>query len=704
MRMLSITILLILLGLVAPPAKAQTLIPYQSIPTQGAVDWDFFEFDGRSFLAVANESDGSSYFIDSVIFEWDGAAFTPFQTLATERALDWEYFEEGGERYLIYASQTSDAVSSFGKIYRWDGTQFVDHQLIGSKGASDSEAFFIDGALYIAQAYSGNPTIEEPFSWVSDWDGSFINGYQQIPTTSADEFQYFEIGTRKFLTVVDGPNSAGDPEQSRILEWDGSQFNDFQPLVTDNGTSVDFIDADGTPLLVTSSAGANGNAVTSTRVLAWDGAQFVERQVITVTSAFDAELFEAYGQVYLATGNRSDTDSSGRFDAQLYAWNGFDFDLVETFDTGSAYDLEAFAVDGTWYLAAANNFENGSKLVDSTIFRIVAPDDPQVTAVVDVPNDQGRRVRITVARSAQDAAGAATPILQYEIYRKIEAGLAAGAAVDPSTRIADARARGMISDDAVLASGWDFDGAFPAHGDDEYNALATTLADSNANGMRTSTFFVRAATAVPTTYFDSAPATGYSVDNLAPLAPTGARQFDGNDETTITWTENTEDDFYAYRVYQGPTEGFEVTLGNHVLETAATSVQLSPTAGAYFSVTAVDVNGNESAVAQARLGNATSAPGIARVLQSVGNAPNPFNPSTKIQFSLGRDATVRLRIFDARGRRVVTLVENEARTAGPHEVVWRGTDAAGQPVVSGVYRVQVEAEGEIVTGRMVLVK
>ena len=78
----------------------------------------------------------------------------------------------------------------------------------------------------------------------------------------------------------------------------------------------------------------------------------------------------------------------------------------------------------------------------------------------------------------------------------------------------------MLSDAAILTDGWDYAGAVPAHYEQVYNMIAPTLADSTiTHGMHWSVFFIRAATADPLTYFDSAPDSGCSIDNLAPGRP-----------------------------------------------------------------------------------------------------------------------------------------------------------------------------------------
>jgi endonuclease/exonuclease/phosphatase family metal-dependent hydrolase len=70
------------------------------------------------------------------------------------------------------------------------------------------------------------------------------------------------------------------------------------------------------------------------------------------------------------------------------------------------------------------------------------------------------------------------------------------------------------------------------------------------------------------------------------------------------------------------------------------------------------------------------------------NVPNPFNPSTTVRFELDRAASVKLKIYDARGRLVRELAAGTF-TAGIHGVLWDGTDRAGRQVASGVYHARM---------------
>ncbi|NTV03639.1 T9SS type A sorting domain-containing protein, partial [bacterium] len=85
------------------------------------------------------------------------------------------------------------------------------------------------------------------------------------------------------------------------------------------------------------------------------------------------------------------------------------------------------------------------------------------------------------------------------------------------------------------------------------------------------------------------------------------------------------------------------------------------------------------------------------------NAPNPFNPSTVIRFSLPQAGPVSLRIYDVRGRQVRSLVEG-IREAGAHSVVWDGRDDRGGHAASGAYVYRLQADGKSQQRNMMLVR
>jgi hypothetical protein len=86
-----------------------------------------------------------------------------------------------------------------------------------------------------------------------------------------------------------------------------------------------------------------------------------------------------------------------------------------------------------------------------------------------------------------------------------------------------------------------------------------------------------------------------------------------------------------------------------------------------------------------------------------GNVPNPFNPDTTIRFSLANAQNVAIDIYNARGQKVTSLV-NETMTAGNHSVVWRGIDDHGRSVSSGVYYYKMKSGTFTCTKKMIMLK
>lgn len=84
--------------------------------------------------------------------------------------------------------------------------------------------------------------------------------------------------------------------------------------------------------------------------------------------------------------------------------------------------------------------------------------------------------------------------------------------------------------------------------------------------------------------------------------------------------------------------------------------------------------------------------------------PNPFNPSTNIQFAVNKDNLVQLNVYNLRGEKVRTLVQDQL-PANEYNIVWDGKSDAGQNVSSGQYFARLRIGKEVVQVRkMSLVK
>ncbi len=80
------------------------------------------------------------------------------------------------------------------------------------------------------------------------------------------------------------------------------------------------------------------------------------------------------------------------------------------------------------------------------------------------------------------------------------------------------------------------------------------------------------------------------------------------------------------------------------------------------------------------------------------NYPNPFNPSTTIEFSIPEASNVRIAVYNLLGQQVAEIV-NETKSAGTHSIQWNASDLS-----SGMYIYSLEANGNIITKKMTLLK
>ncbi|MCK6600335.1 MAG: dockerin type I domain-containing protein [Bacteroidetes bacterium] len=85
------------------------------------------------------------------------------------------------------------------------------------------------------------------------------------------------------------------------------------------------------------------------------------------------------------------------------------------------------------------------------------------------------------------------------------------------------------------------------------------------------------------------------------------------------------------------------------------------------------------------------------------NHPNPFNPETRIPFSLEKEQVASLVIYNILGQKVRVLLDGPA-AAGVTELTWDGKDDAGNPVSSGIYLSRLSSGGKSLVARMILSK
>jgi hypothetical protein len=85
------------------------------------------------------------------------------------------------------------------------------------------------------------------------------------------------------------------------------------------------------------------------------------------------------------------------------------------------------------------------------------------------------------------------------------------------------------------------------------------------------------------------------------------------------------------------------------------------------------------------------------------NFPNPFNPTTKIAFSIAKSANISLDIYSVLGEHISTLASG-MRTPGDYSIVWTARNSSGCPVPSGIYFYRLSSSTFSLSKKMIIAK
>jgi hypothetical protein len=338
-------------------------------------------------------------------------------------------------------------------------------------------------------------------------------------------------------------------------------------------------------------------------------------------------------------------------------------------------------------------------------FGYLGTPEAEIVSVTDVPNDQGGKAKVSFKPSWLDTEF--DPNLAfYEIWRSVpgsivEAALRSGGTLSTFAALPSGEGRTFVESANAATGYWEYLGTQNAvHYIPGYAYLAPTTGDSTGAYNPLTAFMVVARNTSGSMFWLSAPVSGYSVDNVAPVAPAPFFGTFAAGSAQLHWNPNVEPDLAGYRLYRGTTPGFVPGPGN--LIAAPPDTGYADPAGAlyYYKLSAVDIHGNESAFATllpAATVSVEGGAGAARLSLAM-PSPNPARGRVALQWALPRATTVRLAVFDAAGRRVRSLVDG-AMEAGEHSIVWDLRDDRGAPVSSGLCFVRLEAEGRVLVRR-----
>lgn len=188
-----------------------------------------------------------------------------------------------------------------------------------------------------------------------------------------------------------------------------------------------------------------------------------------------------------------------------------------------------------------------------------------------------------------------------------------------------------------------------------------------------------------------------------------------NSRPLLKWSRNQEPDLTKYKIYKKVTEewGFQYlteTTDTFYIDNTEQCITGPPIANeriASYRITAVD-NTNKESVPSDAASTRVSGPPMEKALSQntvlnynlYQNHPNPFNPTTKIKYSIKDDGLVSLKVYDLLGREIVSLV-NETMKPGTYEV---NLDASRYGLSSGVYLYRLQSGEFIATKKFVYLR
>jgi hypothetical protein len=94
---------------------------------------------------------------------------------------------------------------------------------------------------------------------------------------------------------------------------------------------------------------------------------------------------------------------------------------------------------------------------------------------------------------------------------------------------------------------------------------------------------------------------------------------------------------------------------------------------------------------------------LAVPIENLSIYPNPFSHNSTISFKLKQPRQISAQIYNLKGQKVKTLVQNET-CQGDINLVWDGKDEQGRAVTNGIYTIRVDNDTHIASKKLILIK
>jgi len=213
----------------------ERFVPVQQFYGYASKSWKYFNLGDRHFLALANgvvlPNSKAKHDTSSVIYEYDGQKFIPFQTIPSSWAYQWEFFTIAGKHYLGLTDHLQPS-----KLYRWNGKQFSPFQEFTNTGGRAFTHFKIQGLHYLAFANISHPSV------LYRWNGQSFEQYQEFQGLGGRNFLFYMRGKTPYLMRINFiTGSRSNPKSnlaSPLYAWKEGKFEIIQEIETFGGVNA----------------------------------------------------------------------------------------------------------------------------------------------------------------------------------------------------------------------------------------------------------------------------------------------------------------------------------------------------------------------------------------------------------------------------------------------------------------------------------
>ncbi|MBN1155472.1 T9SS type A sorting domain-containing protein [candidate division KSB1 bacterium] len=464
--------------------------------------------------------------------------------------------------HIIVGALNGDTFSGKTYIFRFNGAEWYQDTVLVSHNEAGGDAF--------------------GFS-VSIWDDYVLIGAPASDSFKGSAYLYLYDGSHYTEQSV---LTASDAKENALLGFSVSIHGDYVLI--------------GAPVLDESDQGA-------TYLFKNSGSSWIEEAKLTASDGSEDNRYGAsvsLDENYAIIGAMNDNNGQGA--AYVYAVNEINWNdekkLVAS--DGTEYDNFGCCVSCAGYdivIGAYNQDNNGLYSGSAYIYDmdfVPTYPGPQITSITDIPGDQGGNVSLNWIASSFD--NDSSMVSFYSIWRALPESESLNPTLlsmeNINSNFAGHAYRFLSLNSKDYA--WEWLGNITANGFIYYADTCATLYDSTSctDGMHY--YFISAHMEDPHVFYDSNVDSGYSVDNLAPLAPTGLIASIVENSVKLEWDESSESDLYYYVLYRGGSR-YDSTSHHHYTDT---NVELGQQYA--YKLTAIDIHENESEISD----EAVSAP------------------------------------------------------------------------------------------------